>query len=148
MPGKLRKRRSSPKILSEEDAGLVEAARAAIRAHYQYGVHTVGVAVRTHAGRVYTAVNLDTTVGRMAVCAEPIALGAAMMQGERTFCCIAAVRQPRPGEVPDDIAVVSPCGGCRELLCDHAPGIAVIVPGAAGPRRASLDELLPLPYRR
>lgn len=119
-----------------------------VRTHYRYGFHTVGAALRTRTGRVFTAVNLDATVGRMAVCAEPIALGAAIMAGEREFECIAAVRQPRPGEVPHEIAVVSPCGGCRELLCDHAREIAVIVPGGQGPRRIALNDLLPLPYRR
>jgi cytidine deaminase len=97
---------------------------------------------------VFTAVNLDAMVGRMAVCAEPIALGMAVMAGEHQFECIAAVRQPRPGEVPTDIAVVSPCGGCRELLCDHARDISVIVPGATGAHRVALRDLLPLPYRR
>ena len=126
----------------------MEAARAAVRAHYRYGFHTVGAALRTRSGRVFTAVNLDTTVGRMAVCAEPIALGQAIMAGERAFECVAAVRQPRPGEVPHEISVVSPCGGCRELLCDHARDIAVIVPGETGPRRIALGDLLPLPYRR
>jgi cytidine deaminase len=126
----------------------VDAARAAIRAHYRYGFHTVAAALRTRSGRIFTAVNLDATVGRMAVCAEPIALGQAIMAGERAFECVAAVRQPRPGEVPNEIAVVSPCGGCRELLCDHARDIAVIVPGARGPRRIALGDLLPLPYRR
>ncbi len=119
-----------------------------MRAHYRYGFHTVGAAVRTASGRVFAAVNLDATVGRMAVCAEPIAIGAAIMAGERQFACIAAVRQPRPGELPAEIAVVSPCGGCRELLCDHARGIGVIVPGATGPHRIALADLLPIPYRR
>jgi cytidine deaminase len=108
----------------------------------------VAAALRTRSGRVFAAVNLDATVGRMAVCAEPIALGQAIMAGEREFDCIVAVRQPRPGEVPHDIAVVSPCGGCRELLYDHARDIAVIVPGELGPRRIALRDLLPLPYRR
>lgn len=116
--------------------------------HYRYGFHTVAAAVRARDGRVFTAVNLDATVGRMSVCAEPIALGAAIMAGARGFECIAAVRKPRPGELPAEIAVVSPCGGCRELLCDHARDINVIVPGETAPRRVALRDLLPLPYRR
>lgn len=119
-----------------------------MRAHYRYGFHTVAAAVRTRGGRVFSAVNLDATVGRLAVCAEPIALGQAIMAGERAFECVVAVRQPRPGEVPAETAVVSPCGGCREILCDHARDIAVIVPGESGPRRVALRDLLPLPYRR
>lgn len=126
----------------------MDAARAAVNAHYRYGFHTVAAAIRTRDGRLFSAVNLDATVGRMSVCAEPIALGAAIMAGARQFECIAAVRRPRPGEVPAEIAVVSPCGGCRELLCDHAADIAVIVPGETGPRRVALRDLLPLPYRR
>lgn len=148
-----------PAVLSAADQALVAAARDVVRRHYRYGAHTVGTALRTHDGQVFAAVNLDTTVGRLAVCAEPVALGQAVLAGAaRGFEVIVAVRHPRPAPshrhgvhdaVPDEaIAVVSPCGGCRDLLFDYAPDADVIVPGLTGPMRVRLRDLLPVPYRR
>lgn len=141
-------------LLSEEDQALVRAATEAVRARYRYGRHTVGAALRGASGRVYPAVNLDATVGRAAVCAEAVALGAAVMAGETAIEAVVAVRQHRRDEFRVDepggedaprVSVVSPCGLCRELLFDHAPGAAVILPDR---RRVPLATLLPAPYRR
>ena len=140
--------------LGADDLALIDAARAVVRAHYRYGAHTVGAALRTAAGQVFAAVNLDATVGRLAVCAEPVALGHAVLANQgRAITTVVAVRHPRPAHaheaVSDEaIGVVPPCGGCRDLLFDHAPDAMVIVPGLAGPVRVALRELLPLPYRR
>jgi len=116
----------------------------AVRHRYRYGRHTVGAAVRGASGRIYTAVNLDATVGRAAVCAEAVALGAAITAGESAIEAVVAVRHPRPEE-HGPIAVVSPCGLCRELLVDHAPGCEVILPGRG---RVPIASRLPAPYRR
>src|SRR2546423_51677 len=50
---------------------------------------------------------------------------------------------------PDQaIAVVSPCGSCRELIWDYDRNARVIVPGADGPVVAGIGELLPNKYSR
>jgi len=135
-------------LLAAEDQVLVREASEAVRARYRYGRHTVGAALRGASGHVYAAVNLDATVGRAAVCAEAIALGAAVMAGDPVEAAV-AVRQHRPGEAGAEegprVSVVSPCGLCRELLFDHAPEAVVIMPGR-GP--VPLKALLPGPYRR
>jgi cytidine deaminase len=141
-------------LLPEADQALVHEATEAIRARYRYGRHTVGVAMRGGSGRIYAAVNLDATVGRAAVCAEAVALGAAVMAGEEAVEAVVAVRQHRPGErhggeghadEAPRVSIVSPCGLCRELLLDHAPEAMVIMPGRG---RVPLKALLPGPYRR
>lgn len=129
--------------LSAEDEALAAAAAEAIAARYRYGRHTVGAALRGSSGRVFVAVNLDATVGRAAVCAEAVALGAAVMAGE-AVAVVAAVRHPRADETGGP-ALVPPCGLCRELLFDHAPQAAVLLPGCG---RVALSALLPHPYRR
>jgi cytidine deaminase len=130
-----------------DDDALIEAARAAIRARYQYGRHHVGSAVRMRSGRVFTGLHLETHVGG-GVCAEAVALGRAACEGEDEIDTIVAVRHPKPGELPRDIAVVSPCGTCRELVADYGPAARVIVPTAEGPRPVSIAELLPWKYLR
>ena len=63
-------------MLSEKDQELVEAAREAIARRYRNDWQEVGAALRTRSGKIVTGVNLDAYLGRMAVCAEAIALGA------------------------------------------------------------------------
>lgn len=130
-------------LLAPADRALVAAAADAVRARYRYGRHTVGAALRATSGRIFVAVNLDTTVGRAAICAEAVALGEAVMAGE-AITLVAAVRHPRPDE-PGGPSLVPPCGLCRELLLDHAPDAEVLVPGQG---RVALRALLPSPYRR
>lgn len=134
--------------LSNADLALVEAACAVLRQHYRPHWHTVGAALRSRDGRIWTGVHLGATVGRLSVCAEAIALGRAIMDGDGTVECAVAVRHPKPGEAVQEIAVVPPCGACREMLTDFDPGADVIVPGTGGLVRVAVSVLLPLPYQR
>src|SRR6476659_8740751 len=121
-------------MLSERDRELIAAASEAIKQRYRYDWQEVGAALRTRDGRIYTGVNLDAYLGRMAVCAEAVALGRAVPEaGETGIETILAVRHPEPTEPDQDIAVVSPCGSCRELIWDYDRQARVIVPGADGP---------------
>ena len=62
-------------MLSKKDQELIEAARAAIKDRYRDEWQEVGAALRTRDGRVVTGVNIDAYLGRMAVCAEAVAIG-------------------------------------------------------------------------
>ncbi len=134
--------------LDAADTALVEAARAVLVKHYRPHWHTVGAALRSRDGRIWTGVHLGATVGRLSVCAEAVALGRAILEGDGTVECAVAVRHPKAEESVREIAVVPPCGACREMLTDYARDAAVIVPGAEGPRRVGIGVLLPLPYQR
>jgi cytidine deaminase len=136
-------------MLSERDRELIAAASAAIKRRYRYDWQEVGAALRTRDGRIYAGVNLDAYLGRMAVCAEAVALGQAVTEvGETGIETIVAVRHPDPEEPNQEIAVVSPCGSCRELIWDYDRNARVIVPGADGPVVAGIRELLPNKYSR
>jgi cytidine deaminase len=105
--------------------------------------------LRTRDGRIYTGVNLDAYLGRMAVCAEAVALGRAVTEtGETGIETIVAVRHPEPLEPDRSIRVVSPCGSCRELIWDYDRNARVIVPTANGPAISAIGELLPNKYSR
>ena len=134
--------------LTTADHELVEAARAVLLRHYRPFWHTVGAALRSRDGRVWTGVHLGATVGRLSICAEAIALGRAVMDGDGTIECAVAVRHPKPDEAVQDIAVVSPCGACRENLTDYDAAALVIISTAAGLRKVPVSTLLPLPYQR
>ncbi|MCW5751478.1 MAG: cytidine deaminase [Alphaproteobacteria bacterium] len=134
--------------LAERDRELIEAARDVIRRFYQENRHHIGAAVRGRSGRIYSAVHLDTYVGRASVCAEAVALGKAISEGESGIEVIVSVRHPRPAETNREIHVVSPCGICREMLSDFAPGCLVITPDGEEVRIVPVEELLPNKYRR
>jgi cytidine deaminase len=122
-------------MLSKKDKELIAAATDAISSRYRNDWQEVGAAMRTRDGRIVTGVNIDAYIGRIAVCAEGIET-------------IVAVRHPKPGE-PGKIAVVSPCGICRELIHDYDAKARVIVPdNGKEPTVAKIGELLPNKYWR
>ena len=125
--------------LEKEDYDLIEAAQKAIRLNYdaKHGNHTVGAAVRCKKGKIYVGVNLYSLHG---VCAEQVAIGTAITNGERDFDVIVAVR----GEEGKEI--ISPCGNCRQVLFDYMPECKVIVCALGELKKIKAKDLLPFPY--
>ncbi len=146
LPDRRARRLASP--LSDADRLLVEAARETIARHYRPFWHMVAAALRSRDGRIWTGIHLGATVGRMQVCAEAIAVGRVILEGDGTIECAVAVRHPKAQESLQEIVVVPPCGACREMLTDFDPDAEVIVPGPRGLERVRLSYLLPLPYQR
>ena len=110
---------------------------------------SIETALRTRSGKIFTGVNLDAYLGRMAVCAEAVALGRAVVDlGDTGIETIVAVRHPPPNEKDQSIAVVSPCGACRELIFDYDRKARVIVPNGKSAAVVPIAELLPNKYRR
>jgi cytidine deaminase len=135
--------------LTAEDEALVEAARTVLARHYKPVWHMVAAALRSRDGRIWTGLHLGATVGRMQVCAEVTALGRAILEGDGSIDCMVAVRHPKAEEAVRDIAVVPPCGACREMLTDFDASASVIVPAGNGTLlRVPVRSLLPLPYQR
>jgi len=139
----------SGRKLTAKDNALIAAARKAIEQRYRDEWQEVGAALRTRDGRVITGVNIDAYLGRMAVCAEAVAIGRAITEaGDQGIETIVAVRHPKPGEKDQTIAVVSPCGSCREIIHDYDPKARVIVPNGKEPAVATIADLLPNKYVR
>ena len=135
--------------LTARDLELIEAASEAIRRRYRYDWQEVGAALRMRSGKIFTGVSLDAYLGRMAVCAEAVAIGQAITNsGETAIETIVAVRHPPPEEKDRLIAVVSPCGACRELIWDYDRNARVIVPAPNGSKVIAISDLLPNKYSR
>ena len=135
--------------LSKADKELIAAASSAIKRRYRDDWQEVGAAMRTRDGRIVTGVNIDAYIGRIAVCAEAVALGRAFVDlGDDGIEMIVAVRHPPPGDKDQTIAVVSPCGACRELIFDYDPKARVIVPNGRAAAVVPIAELLPNKYSR
>ena len=118
---------------------LVKAAVAARRrAVAPYSRYQVGAPLRTRRGRIITGANVESASYGLTCCAERVALFKALTEGEREFVAI-AVTAALPGGV-------MPCGACRQLLAEYAPGAVVWVADARRPRTVrefTVAELLP-----
>jgi len=125
------------KKLIPEDKKLIDAAKDVIKRNYREPRHTVGSAVLCASGKIYTGVNVDSC--GYGPCAEPIAVGTAVSNGERAFKKIVAV--------DGNGKVIPPCGNCRQLLFDYAPGIEVILPHKGKVMKTTVKKILPDPYK-
>ncbi len=123
--------------LELKDQELLENARSIIAKRFKEDYHHVGAALRTRSGKVFSAVHLEAYVGRVAVCAEAIAIGMAAAAGDTELEVIVAV--DRKGRV------VPPCGICRELISDYSADCKVITTETD---TMHISELLPRKYQR
>ena len=126
-------------LLQERDYELIEEAKKAIRLNYdqEHYNHMVGAAIRCQNGKVYVGVNLYSLHG---VCAEQVAIGTAITNGERDFDAIVAVRG-KDGE-----EIIPPCGNCRQILHDYMPDCDVIVSVYGELKKIKAKTLLPFSY--
>jgi cytidine deaminase len=124
---------------------LIQAATDAIIKRYRPEWHVVGAALRLRTGEIVTGVHIDATVGRIAVCAEAVALGRAVTEhGSTDIETIVAVYHPGDGAP----FVCPPWGMCREMIFDYAPDAVVLVPTEGDEARAvPVSGLLPAKYR-
>ena len=126
-------------LLQESDYGLIAEAKKAIRLNYdqEHYNHTVGAAIRCKNGKVYVGVNLYSLHG---ACAEQVAIGTAITNGERNFDAIVAVRGKEGEEI------IPPCGNCRQILHDYMPDCDVIVSVDGELKKIKAKTLLPFSY--
>ncbi len=132
--------------LTVEDKQLVQAAKDTISKYYKHKKHHVAAALRTKSGKIFVAVHLETNVGRVAICAEAIAIGSAISEGENEFDTIVAVKHPNLREKGKEIRIVSPCGACRELISDYGTNTKVILSDDGKLKKYVISDLLPYKF--
>ncbi len=120
---------------------LLDAALVAYgNAHAPYSHFHVGAAVRTAGGRIFAGANVENASFPEGNCAEASALAAMVATGERRIVEVLVVAA---GE-----RLCTPCGGCRQRLCEFgSPDTLVHLCDPGGLRRTvTLGELLPLSF--
>jgi cytidine deaminase len=120
-------------------AELVRRAREVQRhAYCPYSKFPVGAALEAADGRVFVGTNVESASYGLTICAERMALGAAVAAGARAFTRLAVATDVDPP--------ASPCGACRQLLAEFGLDLTVIAAGPRSERRWTLRELLPDPF--
>ncbi len=126
--------------LNEEEKALAQTALdVREKAYAPYSHFKVGAALLGDTGQVFIGCNVENASFGATICAERMAVGAAVSQGVQHFVklAIATGSQP-PG---------SPCGICRQVLHEFSPDLEIILVNPAGQlRRAILKDLLPLGF--
>ncbi|MEJ5946964.1 hypothetical protein WDZ17_16845 [Pseudokineococcus basanitobsidens] len=131
-------------MLSSNDLEVLETATAAARRLEQRRppedfTHTVVSSARDTSGRMHTAVNVHHFTG--GPCAELVVAGlAASLTADRLEVIVAVASS--------DLAVLAPCGRCRQVLTDLYPDVRVIIDGPRGAEVVPAIELLPHAYRQ
>ena len=124
--------------MEKRDHELVEQARELIKKRFLEDRHHIASVLRTASGQIFEGVHIEVYVGRMTVCGEAVAIGAAATAGDTDIDTIVAVDETG--------RVVSPCGMCREMIVDYSPGAKVILKVGDDLKVVPARDLLPYPY--
>lgn len=120
------------------DHELVELAFTMLEHSYvPYSKFPVGAALLCADGTVFTGCNVENSAFGSTICAERTALVKAVSEGHRDdFVALAVV-----GNSAD---YCWPCGACRQMLYEFAPGLRLLVANREHDYvTLSLEELLP-----
>ncbi|WP_020615514.1 cytidine deaminase [Paenibacillus daejeonensis] len=126
--------------LTNQDYELIDRAKEIIETNFDTKtyIYTVGSAIRSKSGEVFTGINCDGIHGS---CAEFISMGAARAAGVREFDTIVAVYKNAPN------CLLPPCGNCRQMLLEYSPHIKVILNNESQKMiKVEIQDLLPLAY--
>jgi len=103
-----------------------------------YSKVTVGAALLTQSGKVYTGVNVENASFGATNCAERTAIFKAVSEGEHKFKAIAvASNLDKP---------ISPCGICRQVMVEFGTDIDVILGDAQNYEVYKITALLPVGF--
>ena len=95
-------------------------------------------ALKTVSGNIFVGVHVEAGNGRITLCAEAVAIGAAATAGDTEIETIIAVTES--GDI------VPPCGMCRELISDYSPDAMVILEQDGHIDEIPILTLLPIKY--
>ena len=109
------------------------------RAYCPYSHFAVGAALECADGTVFTGCNIENAAYSPGICAERTAVAKAVSEGHTDFIRIVIAGRSA------DFCV--PCGVCRQVLREFAPGIEVICLNGKGEEKVfTLSELLPYSF--
>ena len=109
------------------------------RSYSPYSHFPVGAALLAEDGQVFTGCNVENAAYGSTICAERTALVKAVSEG-----CTSFVKLAVAGKSAD---YCTPCGACRQMLYEFAPGLTVLSARDDGAYVShTLNELLPMGF--
>ncbi len=118
------------------DALRALALEAMRRAYAPYSGFPVGAAALADDGRIVAGCNVESASYGLTICAERVAVFAAIAAGERSINTVAVVTET---DQP-----TAPCGACRQVLREFGTDIQITSATLSGRRHdTTLAELLP-----
>ena len=122
-------------------SALVHRAREVlVHAYAPYSRFRVGAAVEAPDGRVFVGTNVESASYGLTICAERMALGAAVAAGARAVKRVAVATEVEPP--------AAPCGACRQLLAEFGLDMEIVAAGPESERHWTLRALLPDAFTR
>lgn len=107
-------------------------------AYAPYSGFKVGAVLVDSQGTIYTGCNVENASLGLTICAERVAIVKAVSEGKRDFSRLLVVG----GE-----EITYPCGACRQVLNEFAPGLEVVCTNSEGQMAVyTLKDLLPLGF--
>ena len=106
-----------------------------------YSKFKVGTALLTKSGEIIGGANVESASYGLTCCAERIALFKALTDGKKNFIAVAVVARCDGGPMP--------CGACRQLLSEYAPGAKIFITDSDDLKTVkefTVQELLPKPF--
>jgi len=115
--------------------GLI-AIQARQEAYAPYSKFAVGAALLGENGQIFHGVNVENLSFGLTMCAERVAVGAAIAAGVKHFKAIAIAA--------DTEQPISPCGACRQVLAEFNESLPIVSVNLRGlSQQWSLSDLLP-----
>lgn len=107
-----------------------------------YSGYSVGAALLTESGEIITGCNVENASYGLTICAERVAVCAAVALGHRRFRAISISLTGVP----------VPCGACRQFLVEFSPNLLILLDDLATasesrPELVLLSDLLPRAFR-
>jgi cytidine deaminase len=119
---------------------LDQARRAREAAYAPYSHFRVGAVILTATGEIFSGANIENASLGATVCAERVAIFAAVAAGCRDLKVLAIIA--------DTSEPVAPCGLCRQVVAEFSPDCQVLMANTVGRwRLANLRELFPMAFR-
>jgi homotetrameric cytidine deaminase len=102
-----------------------------------YSGFKVGAALLSKSGQIYTGCNYENASFGAGVCAERVALGTALANGEREFIAVCVCAEK----------IVSPCGICRQSLAEFGDMDVIFCDLEGNHKIYRLSALLPEAFK-
>jgi cytidine deaminase len=96
-----------------------KAIEARLNSYAPYSKFSVGSALITKDGTIFTGCNIENASLGLSICAERVAIYKAVSSGYKNFKALAII-----GDTDDPC---TPCGACRQVILEFSPDMEVIM---------------------